>query len=161
MSISSYSFHSLSLKLPNKGMSFLFPSLKLPNKGREEYSKIILFIPFHSIHSSQKKKKKEVFYVYISRMLISYRTGRYGRYIPYQPVHRYKYTHCFVPEKIPVVPASYRAYRRNPAVSAGKNVSDRYKQEEKRKRKGRRRWEKVRKGEKEVEQVKAKAVREK
>ena len=48
----------------------------------------------------------------------------------------------------------YRPYRQNPAVSAGKDVSDRYKQEEKRKRKGR-------KSEKEVEQVKAEAVREK
>ena len=55
----------------------------------------------------------------------------------------------------------YRPYRQNPAVSAGKDVLDQYKQEEKRKRKGRRRWEKVRKGEKEVEQVKAEAVREK
>ena len=35
--------------LPNKIMDFLFPLLKLPNKGREEYSKIILFIPFHSL----------------------------------------------------------------------------------------------------------------
>jgi len=67
MNISSYSFHSLSLKLPNKGMSFSFPSLKLPNKGREEYSKIILLIQFHSIYSSQKKK---VFYVYIFLLII-------------------------------------------------------------------------------------------
>ena len=35
MSVPSYSFHSL--------------PLKSPNKGREEYSKIILFIPFHSL----------------------------------------------------------------------------------------------------------------
>ena len=49
MSVPSYSFHSLPLKLSNKGMDFLFPLLKLPNKGREEYSKIILFIPFYSI----------------------------------------------------------------------------------------------------------------
>ena len=49
MSVPSYSFHSLPLKLPNKGMDFPFPSLKLSNKGMEEYSKIILFIPFHSI----------------------------------------------------------------------------------------------------------------
>ena len=46
MSVLSYPFHSLLLKLPNKGMSFPFPSLKLSNKGSEEYSKIILFIPF-------------------------------------------------------------------------------------------------------------------
>ena len=49
MSVPSYSFHSLPFKLPNKGMSFLFPPLKLPNKGREEYSRIILFIHFHFI----------------------------------------------------------------------------------------------------------------
>ena len=49
MSIPSYSFNSLPLKLLNKGMDFLFPPLILPNKGREEYSKIIFFIHFHSI----------------------------------------------------------------------------------------------------------------
>ena len=65
-----------------------------------------------------------------------------SRYILYRPVHRYRYTPCFVPEKIPAVLASYQPYWQNPAVSAGKDVSDRYKQEEKRKRKGRRRWEK-------------------
>ena len=49
MSVPSYPFHSLSLKLSNKRMDFSFPPLKLPNKGREEYSKMILFIPFHSL----------------------------------------------------------------------------------------------------------------
>ena len=49
MSVLSYSFHSLPLKLSNKGMIFPFLPLKPQNKGREEYSKIILFIPFHSI----------------------------------------------------------------------------------------------------------------
>ena len=49
MSVPSYQFHSLPLKLSNKGMDFPFLPLKLPNKRREEYSKIILFIPFHSI----------------------------------------------------------------------------------------------------------------
>ena len=49
MSVSSYLFHFLPLKLLNKGMSFPFPPLKLPNKGREKYSKIILFIHFYSI----------------------------------------------------------------------------------------------------------------
>ena len=49
MSVLSYPFHFLPFKLPNKGMGFPFPLLKLPNKGREEYSKIILFIPFLSI----------------------------------------------------------------------------------------------------------------
>ena len=55
MSVSFYPFHSLPLKLPNNGMNFSFPLLKLPNKGREEYSKIILFILFHSIPFSQIK----------------------------------------------------------------------------------------------------------
>ena len=56
MSILSYSFYSLPLKLPNKEIDFLFPLLKLPNKGREEYSKIILFIPFHSISIPPPKR---------------------------------------------------------------------------------------------------------
>ena len=69
MSVPSYPFHSLPLKLSNKGMSFPFSPLKLSNKGREEYSKIILFIPFHSIpfpppkrglRESQRKKEREV-----------------------------------------------------------------------------------------------------
>ena len=38
-------------KVPNKGIDFPFPPLKLQNKGRDEYSKIILFISFHSIPS--------------------------------------------------------------------------------------------------------------
>ena len=46
MSVPSYSFHSLTLRLSNKGIGFSFPLLKLPNKGRKEYSKIILFIHF-------------------------------------------------------------------------------------------------------------------
>ena len=50
MSVPSYPLHSLLLKLPNKGMESSFPPLKLLNKGREEYSKMILFIP-----SSQTK----------------------------------------------------------------------------------------------------------
>ena len=49
MSVPSYPFHSILLKLPNKGMSFSFPPLKLTNKEIEEYSKIILFILFRSI----------------------------------------------------------------------------------------------------------------
>lgn len=53
MSVPSYSFHSLLLKFPNKGMCFPFPPLKLPNKGKEEYFKMILFIPFHSLLRSE------------------------------------------------------------------------------------------------------------
>ena len=56
MSILSYPFHSLPLKLPNKGMNFSVPTLKLPNKGKEEYSKIIIFIHFHSIPFSPLKQ---------------------------------------------------------------------------------------------------------
>ena len=48
MSVSYYPFHSQPIKLLNKGMDFSFLPLKLPNKEREEYSKIILFIPFPS-----------------------------------------------------------------------------------------------------------------
>ena len=49
MSVPSYPCHSLPLKLPNKRIDLPFPSLKLSNNGREEYSKNILFIPFHSL----------------------------------------------------------------------------------------------------------------
>ena len=49
MSVPSYSFNSLPLKLPNKEIGFPFPPLKLPNKGMEDYSKMILFISFNSI----------------------------------------------------------------------------------------------------------------
>ena len=56
MSVSFYSFHSLPLKLSNKGMNFSFPLLKLPNKGREEYFKIILFIHFHYISFPPPKR---------------------------------------------------------------------------------------------------------
>ena len=34
ISVLSYSFHSLSLKLPNKGIDFLFPPLKTPKQGK-------------------------------------------------------------------------------------------------------------------------------
>ena len=53
MSVHFYSFHFLPLKLPNKGMDFPFLPLKLPNKGMKEYSKIILFIFFHSLLSNE------------------------------------------------------------------------------------------------------------
>ena len=53
MSVYSYQFHSLPLKLLNKGMDFSFPPLKVPNKGREGYSIYIFFsfisISFHSL----------------------------------------------------------------------------------------------------------------
>ena len=56
MSVPSYSFHSLPLKLSNKRMDFSFTPLKLPNKGEEEYSKIIIFVHFHSIQFSSPKR---------------------------------------------------------------------------------------------------------
>ena len=68
MSVLSYPFHSLLLKLPNKGMSFPFPPLNLLNKGREEYSKMILFIYFnfilfHSLLPNGALKKDKAFKV--------------------------------------------------------------------------------------------------
>ena len=42
------------------------------------------------------------------RLSIPYRTGRYGRNILYRPAIRYTRPPCFIPEKIPGVPASYR-----------------------------------------------------
>ena len=60
MSVPFYPFHSLLLKLSNKGMSFPFPPLKLPNKGMKEYFKIILFILFHSITFPPSKRSLKV-----------------------------------------------------------------------------------------------------
>ena len=60
MSVPFYPFHSLLLKLSNKGMSFPFPPLKLPNKGMKEYFKTILFIPFHSITFPPPKRSLRV-----------------------------------------------------------------------------------------------------
>ena len=94
MSVPSYPFHSLSLKLPNKGMDFPFPPLKLPNKRREEYSKIILFIPFHSIPFSPSKRSLRKFSLSIGAHLIfDDRLRRGGRrsylrrfWLPKEPV---------------------------------------------------------------------------
>ena len=58
MSIPSYPFHSLPLKLPNEGMSFPFPPLKLSNKRMKEYSKMIIFIPSKQGPKNFLKKKK-------------------------------------------------------------------------------------------------------
>ena len=55
MSVPSYQFHFLPLKLLNKGVDFPFPPLKVPNKGREGYSNLFIFffsfisISFHSL----------------------------------------------------------------------------------------------------------------
>ena len=54
MSVPSYPFYSLPLKLPNKGTDFSFPPLKLQNKRNEEYSKTILFIPFPPLKQGLK-----------------------------------------------------------------------------------------------------------
>ena len=45
--------------------------------------------------------------LYWPRKSILYCIGRYGGYIPYWPVHWYRYPPCFVLKKISVVPASY------------------------------------------------------
>ena len=50
---------------------------------------------------------------------IPYRTGRYGRNIPYQLAIQYDWPLCLVPVEIPAVPASYRPYQQIPAVPAG------------------------------------------
>ena len=55
-----------------------------------------------------------------TRKSILYCTGWSGQYIPYRPVHWYRYPYCFISEKILAVPASYRPCQQNPAVSAGK-----------------------------------------
>ena len=45
------------------------------------------------------------------RLSIPYRTGRYGRNIPYRLAIRYTRPPCFMPEKIPAVPANFGQYR--------------------------------------------------
>ena len=66
MSVLSYPFYSLLLKLPNKRMKFPFPPLKLSNKEREEYSKIILFIHFHPILFTSSKRSLKIILEYSS-----------------------------------------------------------------------------------------------
>ena len=75
MSVLSYPFHSLLLKLPNKRMKFPFPPLKLSNKEREEYSKIILFIHFHPILFTPSKRSLKIILEYSSLPLF----GRFNR----------------------------------------------------------------------------------
>ena len=77
MSVLYYSFHSLPLKLSNKRMSFPFPPLKLPNKRKEEYSKIILFIPFHSISFPPLKRSLKV------SMLVKDGVGASPMFLPF------------------------------------------------------------------------------
>ena len=72
MSVLYYSFHSLPLKLPNKGMDFSFSPLKLPNKVREEYSKIILFIPFYSIQFPSSKRELRALVSGVVKLRIHY-----------------------------------------------------------------------------------------
>ena len=60
MSVSSYPFHSLLLKLQKKEMSFPFPPLKLSNKRMKEYSKMIFFIRFYSFPFPPPKRDLKV-----------------------------------------------------------------------------------------------------
>ena len=69
MSVLFYSFYSLPLKLPNKEMGFPFPPLKLSNKGMEEYSKIIIFIPFNSIPFPPPKRGLNL-YIFFSKVSV-------------------------------------------------------------------------------------------
>ena len=59
----------LPLKLPNNEMSFPFFPLKLSNKGKKEYSKIILFISFHSIPFPSPKWGLKVINYYLPMQL--------------------------------------------------------------------------------------------
>ena len=60
---------------------------------------------------------------YKSMLSIPYCTGRYGWNIPYRPVIRYARPLCFIPEKIPAVPANFGQYRPVPGVPAGTEKS--------------------------------------
>ena len=82
MSVPSYPFHSLPLKLLNKRMSFPFPPLKLPNKRNEEYSKIILFIPFHSIPFPPPKQSL----TFHSFPFLYFKTSNQGYLIPFHSI---------------------------------------------------------------------------
>ena len=59
----------LPLKLPNNEMSFPFFPLKLSNKAKKEYSKIILFISFHSIQFPSPKWGLKVINYYLPMQL--------------------------------------------------------------------------------------------
>ena len=54
--------------------------------------------------------------LFLTRLSIPYRTGRYGLNIPYRPAIRYTRPPCFVPEKIPAVPANFGQYQPVPGV---------------------------------------------
>ena len=66
MSVPFYLLHSLLFKLPNKGMENSFPPLKLLNKGKEEYSKMILFISFHSLLPNELNEIKCLVWEFIN-----------------------------------------------------------------------------------------------
>ena len=93
MSVPSYPFHSLSLKLPDKRIDFPFPLLKLSNKGREEYSKMILFIHFHSIPFPPLKWK-------LSLILIQSRDSPKATLAP---VYTYFMVHCKTQFRIVII----------------------------------------------------------
>ena len=93
MSVPSYPFHSLSLKLTDKIIDFPFPPLKLPNKGREEYSKMILFIHFHSIPFPPPKWK-------LSLILIQSRDSPKATLAP---IHTFLMVHCKTQFRIVII----------------------------------------------------------
>ena len=103
MSVPFYQFHSLPLKLQNKGMDFPFPSLKLPNKGIEEYSKIILFIYFHSISFPPLKRDlstvKEnlppiVLFLIFASLILHHRLANVNLWSPFAMTTTYQLPIC-------------------------------------------------------------------
>ena len=93
MSVHSYPFHSLPLKLLNKKIDFLFSSLKLSNKRMEEYSKMILFIHFHSIPFPPPKWK-------LSLILIQSRDSPKATLAP---IHTFLMVHCKTQFRIVII----------------------------------------------------------
>ena len=61
--------------------------------------------------------------IFWTRLSIPYRTGWYGRNIPYQPAIRYARPPYFVPEKIPAVPANFGQYQPVSGVPASTEKS--------------------------------------
>ena len=102
MSIPSHPFHSLPLKLPNKGMDFPFPPLKLPNKGREEYYKIIFFhsFPFHSLVPNKAWNWEKWEGMDLGLMKFLLKSLKYpfntGPFFSHSTVKKYSYNSCMI-----------------------------------------------------------------